>query len=165
MIDLELVRGNGKIKVYDLGFGVLYDEKKLLLEVEYNKIGRTNQIDIIKAVINHIYENIVNPKRKLFGSIKGKYTRASNYLANNYSEDMSIKKKDKYLSKISETKAEMNRLEAEFEFYKHIVRDLYQLFPEHYSRKSYIKKLQRDREFLVQKLKYLDIHIESLETA
>jgi len=149
MMNLELVREKGKIAVYELGFN-LNDEQELILEVAYSKRGRTNKIDMIKTVIAHIYDKN-NSIRIEFTSLKGKHTRALDYISTNLCF-MSESRKEKYFSKVIGTRREMIRLENERKYLKYLVSNLYNLYPRKYSTQLYIDSLEKKKQSLVEQI-------------
>lgn len=158
-MNLELVREKGKIAVYELGFN-LDDERELLLEVECGKRGKINNIDMVEIVIANIYD-IMNAIKMEFASIKGKNIRALDYVVNN-SMSMSEVKKEKYFSKIIETKWEMNYLENHRRNYKNLLKFLYKLFPSEYSKQMTIERLKKEKQSLEEQIQTLSQNPNSI---
>lgn len=151
-MNLALERTDKVINIWELGF-FLTDEAELLWEIEYNKPGNTNRIELVEYVINHFYSKMNSIQIELY-PVNAKHKRAFVYFIQ-HSHNMPENRYEKYLSKIVETKKEMTRLENEIKWFKYLVSDLYKLYPAEYSTQKYIESLEKKKRKLEEQIQWV----------
>lgn len=153
---LKVVKEKDFLRVYDLGYSEL-DEIEEVFSAKYNVNGSTDEVEIIKYLINYIYDYKINPLKYEFTKAKGRFTRAVDNIARY--EKIKEDKMIKLLDKIRENRRIMKDLEFEICEYKTLVSSLYSSFPEEYSKRTYLDKLNKEKLALEKKINNLESHI------